>query len=108
LAVGVSAAGVITLAATISGFTDRVDAIVTGALYPAICAVRDRADVLHESLAKSNRLALIWAVPFGVGVSLFCSDLVRFVLGERWRSAVVLLQVYGVTAAINHVGFNWT
>ena len=108
LDLGVAAVGVITLAATISGFTDRVDAIVTGALYTAICAVRDRADVLYESLVKSNRLALIWAVPFGVAVSLFCSDLVRFVLGERWRPAVVLLQVYGVTAAVNHVGFNWT
>ena len=64
--------------------------------------------MLYESLVKSNRLALMWAVPFGDRRDLFCSDLVRFVLGERWRPAVVLLQVYGVTAAINHVGFNWT
>jgi lipopolysaccharide exporter len=108
LDLGVAAVGVITLAATISSFTDRVDQLVTGALYPAICAVRDRTEVLYESLVKSNRLALIWAVPFGIGVSLFCPDLVRFVIGERWRPVVVLLQVYGVTAAVNHVGFNWT
>ena len=108
LDLGVAAVGVITLASTISSFTDRVDTLVTGALYPAICAVKDRADILYESLVKSNRLALMWAVPFGVGVTLFSSDLVRFVLGERWRSAVVVLQVYGVTAAVNHVGFNWT
>jgi O-antigen/teichoic acid export membrane protein len=108
LDLGVAAVGVITLAATISSFTDRVDTLVTGALYPAICAVKDRADILYESLVKSNRLALMWAVPFGVGVTLFASDLVRFVLGERWRPAVVVLQVYGVTAAVNHVGFNWT
>ena len=108
LHLGVAAVGVITLAATISSFTDRVDQLVTGALYPAICAVRDRTDVLYESLVKSNRLALMWAVPFGIGVSLFGSDLVRFVLGERWHPVVVLLEVYGVTAAVNHVGFNWT
>jgi O-antigen/teichoic acid export membrane protein len=105
---GVAAVGVITLAANISSFTDRVDTLVTGALYPAICAVKDRADILYESLVKSNRLALMWAVPFGVGVTLFSPDLVRFVLGARWQPAVVLLQVYGVTAAVNHVGFNWT
>src|SRR6202020_1935497 len=105
---GVAAVGVITLAANISSFTDRVDTLVTGALYPAICAVKDRADVLYESLVKSNRLALMWAVPFGVAVTLFSPDLVRFVLGARWQPAVVLLQVYGVTAAVNHVGFNWT
>ncbi len=108
LSLGVAAVGVITLAANITSFTDRVDTLVTGTLYPAICAVKDRTDVLYESLVKSNRLALMWAVPFGVGVSLFSSDLIRFVLGERWRPAVVVLQVFGVTAAVNHVGFNWT
>jgi O-antigen/teichoic acid export membrane protein len=108
LDLGVAAVGVITLASTISSFTDRVDQLVTGALYPAICAVRDRTDILYESLVKSNRLALMWAVPFGVAVSLFASDLVRFVIGERWHPVIMLLQVYGVTAAVNHVGFNWT
>jgi PST family polysaccharide transporter len=108
LHLGIAAVGVIALAANISGFTDRVDQLVTSALYPAVCAVKDRSDLLYESLVKSNRLALMWAVPFGVGLTLFCSDLVRFGIGERWRSAVVVLQVYGVAAAINHVGFNWT
>ena len=108
LDLGVGAVGVITLAYTISSFTDRVDQLVTGALYPAICAVRDRTDVLYESLVKSNRLALMWAVPFGIGVTLFSPDLVRFVIGERWHPAIVVLQVSGVTAAVNHVGFNWT
>jgi O-antigen/teichoic acid export membrane protein len=41
-------------------------------------------------------------------VTLFCADLVRFGIGERWRPAIALLQVYGITAAVNHVGFNWT
>ena len=105
---GLAAVGVITLAANISSFTDRVDQLVTGALYPAVCAVKDRLALLYESLVKSNRLALMWAVPFGVGVTLFCSDLVQFGIGERWRAAVIVLQMYGIAAAINHVGFNWT
>lgn len=108
LDLGVAAVGVITLAYTVASFTDSVDQLVTGALYPAICAVRDRTEVLYESLVKSNRLTLMWGVPFGVGVTLFASDLVRFVLGARWQDAVLLLQVYGLTAAVNHVGFNWT
>ena len=56
---------------------------------------------------KSNRLALMWAVPFGIGLTLFVDDLVSFAIGEQWRDAVVLLQVVGVTAAVNHIGFNW-
>jgi PST family polysaccharide transporter len=105
---GIAAVGVIALASNVTSFTDRVDQLVTGTLYPAICAVRDRTDVLYESLVKTNRLALMWAVPFGVGLTLFAADLVRFGIGERWHSAIIVLQVYGVAAAINHVGFNWT
>ena len=104
---GLAAVGALALAANISAFTDRVDQIVTGTLYPAICAVKDRTALLYESFVKSNRLALLWAVPFGIAVTLFCSDLVAFAIGERWRPAVTVLQVYGLAAAINHVGFNW-
>ena len=106
-ALGVAGVGAITLATQVSQFTDRVDGMITGALYPAICSVKDRTELLYESFVKSNRLALMWAVPFGVGLALFASDLVTFGIGERWRPAVIVLQVYGLTAALNHVGFNW-
>ena len=104
---GLAGAGALTLAATISQFTDRVDHLVTGTLYPALVAVKDRTAVLYESFVKSNRLALMWAVPFGLGLSLFCADLVHLGIGERWEPAVPLLQAFGVIAAIGHIGFNW-
>jgi O-antigen/teichoic acid export membrane protein len=105
---GLAATGVIALAATITSFTDKVDGLVTGTLYPAICAVKDNVALLYESFVKSNRLALMWAVPFGVGLTLFCADIVNFGLGSRWEPAITVLQVYGVAAALNHVAFNWT
>lgn len=104
---GLAGVGAIALASQITAFTDRVDGLITGTLYPAICAVRDRLTLLEESFIKSNRLALMWALPFGVGVSLFAGDLVQFALGEHWRPAVAVLQIYGVTAALGQVGFNW-
>lgn len=108
LDLGVAALGVIALAATITSFSEQVDQLVTGTLYPAICAVKDRTDLLYESFVKSNRLALMWAVPFGTGIALFSADVVRFGIGERWRPAVIVLEVCGLAAAVNHVGFNWT
>ena len=104
---GIAAAGSITLASTITQFTHRVDHIITGTLYPAICAAKDKTAVLFESFLKSNRLALIWAMPFGIATTLFSSDLVTFALGEEWRQAVPVLEVFGVTAAVGHLGFNW-
>jgi O-antigen/teichoic acid export membrane protein len=108
LDLGLAAVGVIALSYNVVSFTDSVDQLLTGALYPAICAVRGRTEVLYESLIKSNRLTLMWGVPFGVGVSLFGADLINLVIGRRWHAAILLLEVYGVTAAVNHVGFNWT
>jgi PST family polysaccharide transporter len=108
LALGVAALGAIALASTIVTYTESVDQLVTGTLYPAICAVRDRTSLLYESFVKSNRLALMWAVPFGVALTLFASELVQFGIGERWRPTVIVLEVFGIAAALNHVGFNWT
>ncbi len=108
LSLGTAALGVVTLSGTIAAFADQADQLVTGSLYPAICAVRDRTELLYESFIKTNRLALMWAVPFGIGAALFAGDVVRFGIGERWRPAVVVLEVQCGFAALNHVGFNWT
>jgi len=104
---GLAAAGAITLAATIAQFTQKVDAVVTDTIYPAICAVRDRTDLLLESFVKSNRLVLMWGIPFGAAIALFAPDLVEYVLGERWREATTLIQAFGVIGALAHIGFNW-
>jgi O-antigen/teichoic acid export membrane protein len=104
---GLAGVGAVALAASITAFTTKVDDLVGGTLYPAICAVQHRAELLRESFVKSNRLALMWAMPFGIGVALFAGDLVHFGIGEKWRSAIVLLQAMGLASAIGHVGWNW-
>jgi O-antigen/teichoic acid export membrane protein len=106
--VGLRGAGGIGVGVSLSNFTDGVDGIVTQTLYPAICAVRDRADLLLETFIKSNRIALLWGLPFGVGVALFSSQLVHFVVGEQWRFAVHVIAAFGLVAGLNQLGFNWT
>jgi PST family polysaccharide transporter len=105
---GLAGLGVFTLVGNIVQFTDQADTIVTDTLYPAICTVADRIEALSEIFVKSNRLSLMWAVPFGVGVSVFALDLVHFVLGRHWLAAIGLLEIMGVVTALNHVGYNWT
>lgn len=104
---GLAGVGAIGLAGTIAAFADRADHVVTATLYPAICALRERTDLLFEAFAKSNRLALIWGIPFGLGLALFAPDLVSYVLGEKWDVATGLLQVFGITAAVKQIGFGW-
>jgi PST family polysaccharide transporter len=104
---GIAAVGFITLASQISQYTDRVDRIVADTLYPAICAVRDRLDLLQESFVKSNRLALMWGAPMGVGLALFASDLITYGIGDHWRGAENLFIAFGLIAAISQLAYNW-
>jgi O-antigen/teichoic acid export membrane protein len=106
-AFGLAGLGAMTLAGNFVQFTDQADAVVTQTLYPAICMVRDRVALLSEIFVKSNRLSLMWAVPFGVGLTLFAPDLFRFVIGARWLPAVPLVEILGIVTALNHMGYNW-
>ena len=106
-ALGLAGAGAIGLAGFYSTYVDKVDQVVTQALYPAVCRVVDRPQLLLEVFIKSNRLALIWGVPFGVALTLFAADLIEYGIGDQWAPALTLFQVIGLIGAINHIGFNW-
>lgn len=105
---GAAAVGAIVLASSVTQYTTRVDSIITQSLYPAICAVKDRTDLLFETFSKSNRLALLWGFPCGIALTLFSADGVHFVLGDSWELAIPLLQIFGFIAAFDQIGFNWT
>lgn len=105
--VGLAGLGALGLASAFSMFADKLDMLIRRTIYPAVCAVKDRTGLLFETFTKSNRLALMWAFPFGVGLALFAPDLITFVIGERWREAELLLQVFGITIAVRQVAFNW-
>ncbi len=106
--VGTAAVGAIALGSTISQYTTRVDEMVSTSLYSAVCAAKDRSGVMFEAFSKSNRLALLWGVPCGVGIALFTPDLVRFWLGDRWEFATPVIQAFGLGAAMNQICFNWS
>ncbi len=68
--VGLAAVGALGLAASYATFSDKVNAIVSQTIYPAITRVADRKDALQEAFLKSNRVALMWGITFGVGLAL--------------------------------------
>jgi PST family polysaccharide transporter len=108
LELGLAGVGAVALASSIVAYTGRVDQVVTATLYPAICRVADRPLALAEAFVKSNRLAVSFGLPFGVGLSLFAEALITDVLGDRWLPALGLLQAFALVAAADQLGFNWT
>jgi O-antigen/teichoic acid export membrane protein len=106
--VGLAGVGAIGLAVGFAAFAERVDSIVSQTIYPAVCAAASMPKLLFEAFVKSNRLALMWAMPFGVGLALFSGDLVHFILGARWEPAIGLMAATGVIVAFGQIAFNWT
>jgi O-antigen/teichoic acid export membrane protein len=105
--VGLAGIGAIGLATNVAGFTDGVDSIVSQTIYPAVCAVAHRMDVMAEAFVKSNRVALMWAVPFAAGAALFAGDLIHFLLGDRWQAATGLVVAVALTSGLSQLAFNW-
>jgi O-antigen/teichoic acid export membrane protein len=104
---GLAAAGFLSLAVALTRYADRADQIISPAIYPAICAVRERTATLEELFVKSVRASAIWSVAFGAAFVLFAPDLVHFALGSKWDGAVLLLQGLAVVAALYQLGFGW-
>ena len=107
-AVGLAGVGAIALASLIPAYARQASDVVTQTMYPGVCAVKDRADLMLEAFTKSNRLGILWGAPLGVSLALFAPDLVDYVLGSKWEFAVGLLQAMGLVTAANQFGFNWT
>jgi O-antigen/teichoic acid export membrane protein len=107
-ALGVSAVGAMAIANNISQYTTKVDRILSGTLYPVVCAVKDRFDLMQEAFLKSNKLGLLWGTPTGLAIVLFTPDIVNFMIGDRWEGAIPVIQAYGAVAVLNQVAVNWT
>jgi O-antigen/teichoic acid export membrane protein len=105
--IGLAGVGAIALSGSIVSYTTQVDQIVSSALYPAVCRVSGDTRLLFESFVKSNRLGLLWGAPLGVAIALFTPALVRYGLGSHWRPAVGIIQVFGLIAAFDQIGYNW-
>jgi PST family polysaccharide transporter len=105
--IGLAGVGALALAGSIRNYVEFADGIISSTMYPAVCAARDKLGLLHESFVKSNRLALMWGFPVGIGVALFAPDLIHHVFGRRWEFAIELFQAIGFVSAIGHVAFNW-
>ena len=105
---GIAGIAAIGLTSTIASFADRIDRIISQTIYPAVCAVADRRALLYEAFVKSNRVILMWAIPFAVGLALFAKDLIRLLLGEDWEYAGNLMIAMALIVGATQIAFNWS
>jgi O-antigen/teichoic acid export membrane protein len=104
---GLTATGFVALAVALTRYADRADAVVSPAIYPAVCAVREQPATLERLFATAARASAIWSLAFGMLFVLFAPDLVAFVLGHKWDGAIPLLQGLAASGALYYLGFSW-
>jgi O-antigen/teichoic acid export membrane protein len=104
---GLEATGFVALAVVLTRYADRADQVISPAIYPAVCAVRESAATLERIFVASTRAAAVWSLAYGAAFVLFAPDLVSFVLGDDWRGAVPLLQGLAASWAIYQLGYSW-
>jgi O-antigen/teichoic acid export membrane protein len=104
---GLTATGFVALAVALTRYADRADAVVSPAIYPAVCAVRGQPPTLERLFTAAARASAIWSLAFGALFVLFAPDLVAFVLGDEWNGAVPLLQGLAASGALYYLGFSW-
>jgi PST family polysaccharide transporter/lipopolysaccharide exporter len=104
---GLQATGFVALAVALTRYADRADSVISPAIYPAVCAVRDQSATLERLFSAAARASAIWSLMFGALFVLFAPDLVAFVLGHEWDGAVPLLQGLAASGALYYLGFTW-
>jgi len=104
---GLEATGFVALAVALTRYADRADTVISPAIYPAVCAVRDQPPTLERLFTTAARASAIWSLAFGALFVLFAPDLVHFVLGDEWNGAVPLLQGLAASGALYYLGFSW-
>lgn len=104
---GLEATGFVALAVALTRYADRADTVISPAIYPAVCAVRDQTATLERLFTAAARASALWSLMFGALFVLFAPDLVHFVLGDEWNGAVPLLQGLAASGALYYLGFSW-
>jgi len=75
-------------------------------LFPALVAVREKADELRRGLLLALGVQSIVGMPAGLGLALMADEVVRVMLGEAWLGAVPVLQVMGLIGAVRAIGYS--
>jgi O-antigen/teichoic acid export membrane protein len=79
-------------------------------LFPALVEARDRRQTMRQIYLIALALQAMFAIPAATGLALVANDALAVLLGQRWMSAVRVVQVlaliYGATA-ISHAADSW-
>jgi teichuronic acid exporter len=78
----------------------RAMSIVNQVAFPTMARLQDEALRLHDRLLQAIRLLGFAAIPVLWGISAVAPEFVDVVLGEKWRAAILPLEVLSLVAPL--------
>src|SRR6185312_3145782 len=75
---------------------DRIGGIANGVFFPTYALIQQHGPVVSEAFLKSLRLAAYMYFPLFWGLSLVAEPLVAVAFGEKWRGAVLPMQILAI------------
>ncbi len=84
---------------------NRVALPLSQVLYPALARLQDELDRVEDYWLRSVRTIAAVATPALVGLIIVAPDFVRVVLGEKWSSAVPVVQLLAVVGLLQTLQF---
>jgi lipopolysaccharide exporter len=85
--------------------TTELVAPLCRACFSSFAAARRTGQDLEESFMRPVAIAFMLTLPAGLGISLLADPLVRLVMGEKWASAIPIIELLGVVGAL--AVFGW-
>ena len=72
-------------------------------LFPAFAKLQLNADKLLDGYLRAQRMLVLVAIPVGIGFALVAGPLMEFLLGPKWSSAALVVQVLSVIFAVQAI-----
>lgn len=73
-------------------------------LFPAFANLRDSPERLRNGYQRAQTLITAIALPLGFGFAAIAQPLIDVVMGQRWQTAIIVVQVLSVVFSLQTIG----
>jgi O-antigen/teichoic acid export membrane protein len=92
---GTASLGFYTQAQALSNLpVKNISQVVNSVLLPAYAKIRDDKDRLSSAFLSCFQFVAALTIPISMGLFILAPELVIFLIGEKWRDSIVILQVF--------------
>lgn len=90
-------------------FSLEVVELINKVLFVSFTKVTSSKQKMVFLFNKSNKYIAMIVVPLGVVVSVFSPQIINFLFGEAWLSAVPLMQIFAISFILRgSIGYSWS